>query len=240
MPKDFYDNYLQNLNKKLTPADWSRPYDWYLRGWLPRDREKKILELGCGEGHLLAAFKSWGYRQVRGIDLRPEAAAYCQTQGLEVEVADARDYLKGHTGEFQLIIALDVLEHLTPQEGLELLEDANGAIVPGGAVILQVPNLASPFGGAVFFGDLTHRTGFTETSIRQLLSLAGFSQVEIRPAGPGLWSVKAAIRFLLWHMVKPLVRLWHIIECGSAGPSVLTRVLLARGRVTPEMEASCR
>jgi SAM-dependent methyltransferase len=239
MPRDFYDNYLQNLNKTLTAADWSRPYGWYLRGWLPTDREVKILELGCGEGHLLAAFKRWGYRQARGIDLRPEAVDSCRTRGLAAEKADAREYLKNCAGQFQLIVALDVLEHLTREEVLMLLGDMCRALGPGGSVILQVPNLASPFGGAIFFGDLTHRTGFTETSIRQVLSLAGFSQVEVRAAGPGLWSVKSALRHVLWRMVCCLVQLWHVIECGSAGPSVLTRVLLARGLVPPGMEPPC-
>jgi len=64
--------------------------------------------------------------------------------------------------------------------------------------------------------------------------------VEVRAAGPGLWSVKSAVRYLLWRMVCFLMRLWHVIECGSAGPSVLTRVLLARGLVSPGMEPSCR
>ncbi len=237
MSRDFYNNYLKNFGKRASAGDWSKPYSWYLRGWLPLDREANILELGCGEGHLLAAFKRWGYRQVRGIDLRSEAVAFCRACGLEAETVDARDYLKGRTGEFQTILSIDVLEHLTREEGLDLLEGVYLALRPGGTVILQVPNLASPFGGAVYFGDLTHRTGFTETSIRQVLGLAGFSQVEVRPTGPGLWSATSAIRYLLWQMLKLLVRLWHVIEYGGTGKSVLTRVLLARGRAMPEKEA---
>ena len=153
--------------------------------------------------------------------------------GLAAETVDARDYLENCAGQFQLIVAIDVLEHLTREDGLMLLEGVQRALGPGGTVILQVPNLASPFGGAIYFGDLTHRTGFTETSIRQLLGLAGFSQVEVRPAGPGLWSIKSGVRYLLWLLVKLLVRLWHVIECGNTGPSALTRVLLARGRALP-------
>jgi SAM-dependent methyltransferase len=237
MSRDFYNNYLKYLGRRTVVDDWSKPYGWYLRGWLPQDREANILELGCGEGHLLAALKSWGYRQVRGIDLRPEAIAFCRARGLAAEIVDARDYLKGRTVEFQTILAIDVLEHMTREEGLELLEDVHLALRPGGTVIIQVPNLASPFGGAIYFGDLTHRTGFTETSIRQLLGLAGFSQVKVRPAGPGLWSANSAIRSLLWEMVRFLLRLWHIIECGTSGPSVLTRVLLARGRALQRMDA---
>jgi len=238
MSRDFYNNYQKNFGESASAGDWSKPYGWYLRGWLPLDQEANILELGCGEGHLLAVFKRWGYRQVRGIDFRHEAVAFCQTRGLDAEVADVRTYLKGRSGEFQLIIALDVLEHLSLEEGLMLLENIYQALCPGGAVILQVPNLASPFGGAIYFGDLTHRTGFTETSIRQLLGLGGFAQVEVRPAGPGLWSVRSGVRYLLWLVVKHLFWLWHVIECGNPGPLVLTRVLLARGRISPEMEAS--
>lgn len=232
-PRDCYTDYLKNLDKKLTEADWSKPYAWYLRGWLPADRDASVLEMGCGEGHLLAALKGWGYQKVRGIDLRPEAVTFCRARGLEAETADAREYLKGRVAEFQLICAIDMLEHLDREEGRLLLEDVHRALGPGGAVILQVPNLASPFGGAIFFGDLTHHTGFTETSIRQLLGLTGFSQVEVRPAGPGPWSLKSAVRYLLWRMASLPVRLWHVIECGDAGPPVLTRVLLARGRRGP-------
>jgi len=236
MERNFYQNYLANLNKPSPQADWSRPYGWYLRGWLPADREARILELGCGEGNLLATLKGWGYREVRGIDLRPEAIAFCRHRGLKADLADARTYLRGKTGGFQLIVAVDLLEHLSREDGLRLLEDVHRALHPNGAVILQVPNLGSPFGGTVFYGDLTHLTGFTETSIRQLLKLAGFSRVEVREAGPGFWSVKSAIRYLGWGMLKIPLRLWHLLEGGNPGPSVLTRVMLARAQTSPGKE----
>ncbi len=230
----FYRHYRAGLPPDLDIQGWSKAYGWYLRGWLPKDRDASILDLGCGEGRLLAALKRWGYRRLTGLDLRPEAVSCCRAQGLKVEQGDARGYLRGLSRRYHLILAMDLLEHLAKEEGLSLLQDVRQALLPGGMVIIQVPNFDSPWGGAVFFGDLTHRTGFTCHRTTELLRLAGFSRVEVRPAGPGLWSAKSCCRYLLWQPAAALIRLYNLIECGDPGPRVITRVLLARGLAIPD------
>src|SRR5437867_4602781 len=90
----FYRNYRLNQGKIAALEDWSRAYRWYLRGWLPIDRKAPILDAGCGEGHLLAALRRWGYEEARGIDCREEAVSFCRLKGLQAEQADLDQFLK--------------------------------------------------------------------------------------------------------------------------------------------------
>lgn len=228
---NIYSEYRKHQDREVIFEDWSRTYRWYLRDWLPTNKDARILDVGCGEGHLLAALVKWGYTNSQGLELRPEAVSVCHERGLDVKPGDAIEYLKGHPGEFQMIFVIDVLEHLAKEACLDLLQSARHALVPNGSIVVQTPNLASPFGGATFFGDVTHHTGFTPTSLSQIMRAAGFSEIEVRPTGPGPWSFRSTCYYLIWKLLVFLMRTINHIECRNFRQSVLTRVMLARGKV---------
>lgn len=69
---------------------WARAAMHRLRGWLPEDRTIRCLDLGCGAGHLLAALRDAGYRNVRGVDISQEAVAAARSKRLEVSHEDLR------------------------------------------------------------------------------------------------------------------------------------------------------
>lgn len=114
------------------------------RGWLPSDRRAPILDLGCGSGQLLYALQDLGYSNVAGVDIGPEQVKSARELGLNVEQADAISYLAEHVGHFQLMLACDVLEHLTRDEALRFLQHARHAAVPGGCLLLRVPKRQCP------------------------------------------------------------------------------------------------
>ncbi|MBO1223360.1 MAG: class I SAM-dependent methyltransferase [Candidatus Scalindua sediminis] len=224
-----YMDYRKSQGKKPVFDDWSIAYNWYLRNWLPTNKEERILDIGCGEGHLLAALAKWGYTNVQGLELRTEAVSICSQRGLNVKLGNAIEYLKSHTNEFQMIFAIDVIEHLTKEECFDLLQSAHHALMPNGSIVIQTPNLASPFAGVTFFGDITHQTGFTPTSLAQIMRAARFSTIEVRPTGPGLWSFRSACYYLIWNLIVFLLRMINHIECRNFRQSVLTRNMIARG-----------
>jgi len=234
---ELYRQYRAKQGREMQLEDWGRAYRWYLRGWLPLDYASPILDVGCGEGHLLHALQRWGYRNASGIDLRDEAVAFCRNNRIDATVGDATDYLANCTSQFKLITAIDFLEHLSIERGITFLNHARGALRPGGSLILQVPNLESPFGGGIFYGDLTHRTGFTTASLAQMLRQAGFEDVELRGAGPGIWGVLSCGRYLLWQGVNALLRICTVIECGSSESAIYTRVMFGRAQVEKRFES---
>lgn len=106
------------------------------------DRTGRVLELGCGAGETMR----W-IREERPVDyaaaieLSPEAAA--RARGVFDEVVEA-DAVQGFAdlapGEFDLALALDVLEHLPDPEAA--VRQLHGRLRPGGALLVSLPNVA--------------------------------------------------------------------------------------------------
>ena len=225
---DLYKKYRENQGTKQTIEDWSKSYRWYLRGWLPTNSDASIIDLGCGEGHLLSALNKFGFTNCQGIDLREDAVAFCKKRGLDAEVCTVQDFFKNSDKKYDVVFAIDVLEHLTLDQSLNLIEEVSKNLKPTGSFIVQVPNLASLFGNSVYYGDITHMHGYSPISLCQLMRSAGFENTELRQAGPGMWSLKSLIRFCFWQLVVSIIRTINLFETGSPGSKIQTRVMLGK------------
>ena len=73
-------------------------------------RGSRILEVGCGNGNLLAAAGERGAEAI-GITISPEQVALCRRRGLDAEVLDYRDLGKAWHGRFDAVIANGPVEH---------------------------------------------------------------------------------------------------------------------------------
>jgi len=205
-----------------------RVFRQHLGRFLPAHRDAAILDLGCGYGSLLHFLQSMGYGNTAGIDVSEEQVGAARTLGIRnVEVAEAADFLRRRAGRYDLITALDVLEHFTKDEAVELLDLVLAALRSGGRVVLRVPNGDSPFASWIRYGDFTHELIYTPTSIRQVLRVVGFTDVEVYPVEPVVHGAASAARWLLWKGITQLVRLYLLIEQGTPGSGVFTANLLA-------------
>lgn len=228
-----YQNYAsgfqhQGYRRKDVIECWRKTYGWYFREWLPKDKQAKILDVGCGGGQLLRVFRAWGYENNRGIDISEEQVGVARAAGLEVEKADVIVYLQAKGNEFDVITAIDIMEHLTKDAVLEFLEAAHGALRPGGRLILQMPNPDSPLGMRIRYGDLTHEVCIGPDCAKRLLALSGFVHPEAREAGP-LWSWHSPLgagRWLMWRCIRGLLLLYEFAETGGFGSRIHTRVYL--------------
>lgn len=95
---------------------------------LPKNRNAKILDLGCGMGHYLYALKALGYKNIIGVDTSSSNVEFCLSQGLNVVKEDALTYLKDHPEEFEGIIFNDVIEHFDKNEIVDVLFAIKGAL----------------------------------------------------------------------------------------------------------------
>lgn len=203
----------------------------YFSTFLPGDKDTPILDIGCGGGEFLLFLQSLGYTNTFGIDLSPEQIELAKKRGLKnVEVAEVIDYLSKQKERFALITAHDVIEHFPKQEVLPFLDAIHHALAGGGTVILSLPNMASPFGAKIGYGDFTHETAFTPTSISQVLRAVGFEVVGVFPKEPVVHGVKSAVRWALWKVIKQFIKFYLLVETGSAGHGVYTQVMYAVGR----------
>lgn len=210
---------------------WGRAYGYYLRGWLPAARESAVLEVGCGRGRFLAAMRAAGYTNVRGVDVSGEQIALARSSGLEVVQGDAMTYLAGLSEKQDLVAAFDFIEHLAKEEVIRFLELAHASLKPGGAIVLQTFNAASPFSGGIRYGDFTHEVAYTPGSLGGLLRAHGFGTVTAREVSPipiG-YSMASSVRFLLWQPIRAAIGLINRIETGAAG-EIASRTFMLRAR----------
>jgi SAM-dependent methyltransferase len=174
--------------------------------------------------------KSFGYTDLSGIDTSAEQVALAQEVTPKVTQGDLFELLDRSPETFQLITAMDVIEHLDKDAVLPFLDACHRALVAGGRLVLQTPNAESPMSPSVRYGDFTHEVCFSPASLSWLLALSGFRNLESREAGPQPLGMLSLGRFLLWRLFRQGLRLFNLVETGSAGSGVYTRVFLATGK----------
>ena len=123
---------------------WGQAYDTWLRRWMPQDRGAAIADLGCGSGVLLRYFQLRGYSNISGVDLSAEQLSAAKRFCENVYLDNATEFLKARPSKFDLIVSLDLIEHLRKDELVDFLAAAHDALQPHGRLILQTPNCASP------------------------------------------------------------------------------------------------
>ena len=80
----------------------------------------RLLEIGCGYGHLLRLARQRGARAV-GVNISPEQVKYCKDNGLQVYCCSYRDLLEATQwhGQFDGVIANGSLEHWVQPEDVQ-------------------------------------------------------------------------------------------------------------------------
>ena len=150
-----------------------RPYVELLRGRGP------VLDVGCGRGELLRLLRDEG-TEARGVDADADMVAFARGEGLDVRQEDLLDALAATAdGSLGAITALQVVEHLPPPVLTRFLAGAVRALRPGGLLILETINPASPAALRHYFADLTHAQPLVPETLELLARHAGFASVEI-------------------------------------------------------------
>jgi 2-polyprenyl-3-methyl-5-hydroxy-6-metoxy-1,4-benzoquinol methylase len=232
-----YENYATLVMRTsgtfdVAAADrWGKAYDHYLRDWLPTDREVAILDVACGAGKLLHFFKRRGYSKLTGVDLSPEQVARARQVIPEIVEGDVLAFLESHQNHFDIITGLDIIEHLDKPTVVRFFDACFQALRPNGRLILETVNADTPMGMPILYGDFTHESCFTQQTLVSLMRMTGFSAIEVRETGPIPYgySLNSSLRYLAWRTLRLGRILTNMVETGSRGSEILTRVMIASG-----------
>ncbi len=195
--------------------------------WLPEDKGAAVLDLGCGSGKALYWLQREGYANLCGIDISPEQVELARRIHPAVEQRDFISFLEGCENRFDVILALDVIEHFRREEALRLARSAHRALRGGGRLLIQTINARSPFAGYLRYDDLTHELSYTPHSLETLLGLAGFTKVDLAPLGPVVHGPVSALRWLLWQVIALGLIGYHLVERGTPDGAIFTQCFAA-------------
>lgn len=181
----------------------------------------RVGELGFGNGDFAGWVRYAGGQWV-GREVITILQQRARRAGFEVAGIDEGWETFGHES-FDLIVAFDVLEHLDVPGIEQFLLEGKSALKPGGAIIFRVPSGDSPFSGAIFCGDLTHRTLLGSNAVCQIAKKIGFKIHQIRsPALPvfGLGTLRAARRLFIRSVQKIVFVFIRFVMMGNSSAVV--------------------
>ena len=146
-----------------------------------------MLEVGTGAGFFLKAAERAGW-DCAGIEVSSDAATFARERlGLDVRQGSAEE-LQYPPGSFDVAVLFEVIEHLL--DPLRALQSGLQAIKPGGHILLSTPNfnaLSRRVLGRQWavISPAEHVYYFTEATLSQLLTRAGFTDVRFERHYPG-------------------------------------------------------
>jgi SAM-dependent methyltransferase len=160
------------------------------------DPGERLLDVGCGDGTLLALARGSKFREVHGIDVAPAVVARAQEtcalrlgslDGVHIKRQDLNESFSVPDGFVDAVTAIAVIEHIF--DPYFAIAEAHRVLRDGGHLIIEVPNLVwLPRRLDVLFGRLPvtgeeegwdggHLHYFTFDAVRKVLESSGF-QIE--------------------------------------------------------------
>jgi 2-polyprenyl-3-methyl-5-hydroxy-6-metoxy-1,4-benzoquinol methylase len=100
--------------------------------------EKRIFDLGCGNGAVASELSKLGY-SITGVDPSEDGIRLAKVAcpHLQLEIGSAYDDLAGKYGQFPVVLSLEVVEHVyDPRKYARCVRDL---LQPGGLAILSTP-----------------------------------------------------------------------------------------------------
>jgi len=189
---DYYEGYWDNKNLDHTPhVVWKKTVLSKLNFLTERDSEveTRYLDIGCGNGFISEQFVH--KYKVYGIDISHNALSEAEKKGIITQRVD-KDELPFEDGFFDVVVCLDVLEHLLNPESMT--KEVYRVLNKNGKFIVCVPNVLNIFnrihfmcGEFVDVMDVAHQTGelfsehvkmFSKNKLRLLLENNNFKIIQ--------------------------------------------------------------
>jgi len=131
-----YERYLSSAN--FTKEDLERNFNLYMDlpeeilKNLPKNKNAKILDLGCGYGAFLNALSRLGYKNLYGVEIGKEQVEFLKDKGFKIYQLDLIEFLKTCNEKFDCITLFDVLEHFKKDEIVQIIPLLKSRLIQGG------------------------------------------------------------------------------------------------------------
>lgn len=232
--KEFYKNYFDihySKNHDLS-IDKIQKHSIFLKKFLENtinfdNKNQKILEIGFGAGEFIYFLKENKFTNIEGIDLDPKMVSFCKEKIIKsVYCIDVFDFLEDKINYYDLIYCKDVIEHIPKEKILDFCKIIFNSLNNHGKFIVGTINASgSPY--VVLnsrYIDFTHQTNFTEWSLSQVLQMAGFKNLVLKPTTLSFFkkSYIGKIRHIFYTIPSYLIRKLILrFELFGSSPKIL-------------------
>jgi 2-polyprenyl-3-methyl-5-hydroxy-6-metoxy-1,4-benzoquinol methylase len=194
-------------------------------------KSARIFDMGCGSGSLLKGLKESGYTNLIGMDLSEEQVNMAHEFGVsEVVLGDAMQFFRGSEEQFDIITGMDIIEHFTKDELVELLQLIQSKLKKGGMAIFRTPNMDAPIATAFAIGDFTHENYLNASSAEQVMLSCGFVDVNVKPSFMRVNGfLKEGLRSVLYRLLSLRLKLQLFATARSTQKVLFTPNLIIVG-----------
>lgn len=223
-------NHKSNAQQKLLLDQ--RHFNKEILPLIDKPKDARMLDIGCGYGSLIYTFKQAGFTNCTGIDLSEEQINVAHELGIpEARLEDLRVHLKAHEGRYDVITGMDIIEHFSKDEVIEVLDLVRDALKPNGVAIFRTPNVDAPYSTVFYYGDFTHENFLNFSSATQLMENIGFSKVQVLSSTLLVQGfIKNLIRRICWHIIIFFAQLTLFASGRSKSNVIFTPNLIIRVR----------
>ncbi len=117
---------------------WFATRTWAIETWLGKAtmrRDWNILDIGCGAGNMIHHLQEFG--RVKGIEVDARPVQMARARGYDVQQADATRRIPFADNTFDLVTALDVIEHVDDDGAL--MRESQRVLKPNGHLLITTP-----------------------------------------------------------------------------------------------------
>lgn len=138
-----------------------------------------VVDIGAGRGEFLQLMADRGV-ECWGVEIDEPLVRDGREAGLDLRLGDGIEALREQSfGSLGAIVLLHVIEHLTVNELLDLVQLSRDRLAPGGFLVLETPNPQSLYVFArAFWLDPTHSKPVHPVYLEFMLRKAGYTHVE--------------------------------------------------------------
>lgn len=182
-----------------------------------------VLEIGFGNGQFLTYAANQGW-EICGTEINEALLAEAKRRNFVVYGADfIESYQKS---AFDLIVAFDVIEHISADQIREFFGGVTNILRSGGTFLARFPNADSPFGLEGQNGDPSHLNALGVGKIKYLAKQAGLEICFLGPAASPLLTGRLAstVRNILTRPLHLLFDLFvRVVFLPGSGVSFSSR-----------------
>jgi SAM-dependent methyltransferase len=138
-----------------------------------RSRRLDMLEIGCGIGGVVAELQRFDHVRLTASDIYLDGLRYARSRFPAVELIQLDATSMPFRGEFDIVGAFDVLEHIDEDE--QVMRGVHDALRPGGLFIVTVPQ--HPWMWSAIDDIVRHKRRYARPDLLRKLRAARFEIV---------------------------------------------------------------